>query len=87
MYATDHRNDIAINVFGLFSSLGGVYFYGWVDPVGCLLVGLFILRSWGSTAFEQIELLVGIVAEPELLNLLTYLTLTFDERILGVDTV
>lgn len=77
--AQDHRNDIIINSFGLATALGGVYFAGWVDPVGCLLVGLFILRSWGSTAFEQIELLVGTSAEPEFLNLLTYLTLTFDE--------
>jgi cation diffusion facilitator family transporter len=85
--AQDHMNDLLINAFGLFSSLGAVYFAGWVDPTGCLLVGLFILQSWSSTAYEQIQLLVGTVAEPELLNLLTYLALTHDERILAVDTV
>ncbi|KAI9006448.1 cation efflux family-domain-containing protein [Hyaloraphidium curvatum] len=85
--AQDHRNDLIINGFGLATALAGVYLAGWVDPLGCLLVGVFILKSWASTAYEQIVLLVGASAEPEALNLLTYLALTFDERIEAVDTV
>ncbi|KAJ9072815.1 hypothetical protein DSO57_1023222 [Entomophthora muscae] len=84
--ALDHRNDIIVNIFGLSMSLLGHRFAWWIDPVGCLLVALIILRSWVSTAIEHIDLIVGVSADPAFLNRLTYIAFTHDERIVQVDT-
>jgi cation diffusion facilitator family transporter len=85
--AQDHRNDIIINGFGLAMSLSGTLLAWYWDPIGAILVGLFILWSWGNTAMEQVVLLIGSAAPDSITNYLTYQTLTFDERILAVDTV
>jgi len=84
--AQDHRNDILVNGFGLMTSLCGSRIVWWIDPAGAIGVAVFILCSWGMTAFEQIQLLVGKSAEPAFLQRLTYLAVTHDERIKQVDT-
>ncbi|KAI0229574.1 hypothetical protein L0F63_003785 [Massospora cicadina] len=84
--ALDHRNDIIVNVFGLSMSVLGHRFAWWIDPVGCLLVALLILRSWVSTAIEHIDLIVGVSADPAFLQRLTYIAFTHDDRIVQVDT-
>lgn len=67
-------------------SLLGHNLYWWMDPIGCLLVALFILRSWVSTALEQIDLIVGKAADPDFLKKLTYISMTHDPRIKHIDT-
>ncbi|OLL25027.1 Metal tolerance protein 9 [Neolecta irregularis DAH-3] len=84
--AQDHRNDILVNGFGLTTSLCGSRIVWWIDPAGAIAVAVFILCSWGMTAFEQIEFLVGKSADPAFLQRLTYLAVTHDERIKQVDT-
>ncbi|KAI9294310.1 hypothetical protein K502DRAFT_335417 [Neoconidiobolus thromboides FSU 785] len=84
--ALDHRNDIIVNIFGLSMSILGHRLAWWIDPIGCLLVAVIILRSWVSTALEQIDLIVGKSADPNFLQRLTYLAVTHDERIVQVDT-
>lgn len=84
--ALDHRNDIIVNAFGLSMSLLGHRLAWWIDPVGCLVVALIILHSWVSTAIEQIDLIVGVSANPAFLQRLTYLAFTHDDQIVQVDT-
>eukprot|EP01132_Coremiostelium_polycephalum_P010123 gene10123-12415_t len=74
--ATDHRNDITVNSFGLTMALLGTYVRWWLDPTGALIVALIILRSWISEAYEQIQLLIGKSASPEFLQKITYISLT-----------
>jgi hypothetical protein len=52
-----------------------------------MLIAFLIMKSWGTTAIENIELIVGVTADSPLLNRLTYLALTHDPRILKIDTV
>ncbi|KAF8466936.1 cation efflux family-domain-containing protein [Kalaharituber pfeilii] len=87
IFAIDHRNDIAVNGFGLIMSIVGSKYIWYLDPTGAILIALLILFSWASTAFEHVFLLVGKSAPQEFLNKLTYLALTHDVRILKIDTI
>lgn len=58
--ATDHRNDLFVNGFGLAASLLSRYCW-WLDPAGAILVSLIILRSWVWTAYGERTELVGFV--------------------------
>ncbi|EGC36473.1 hypothetical protein DICPUDRAFT_151034 [Dictyostelium purpureum] len=84
--ATDHRNDITVNSFGIGMAILGKYVRWWLDPIGALIVALIILRSWVSEAYEQIGLLVGKSASPEFLQKLTYIAVTHHPEVLQVDT-
>ncbi|KAI9209100.1 uncharacterized protein BJ171DRAFT_557680 [Polychytrium aggregatum] len=84
--ATDHRNDIIVNGFGIAASVIGKYYLWWIDPVGCILIALLILRSWTQTAWEHICKIVGETAEVPFLKKCTYVALTHDPRIDQVDT-
>lgn len=87
VFFVDHRNDIAVNTFGLIMAVVGERFVWYLDPIGAILIALLILFSWVSNAFEQVWLLVGKTAPPDYISRLIYLTITFDDRILKVDTV
>lgn len=56
--ATDHRNDLFVNGFGLAASLLSRYCW-WLDPAGAILVSLIILRSWVWTAYGKPRCVVG----------------------------
>ncbi|KAF9922606.1 hypothetical protein BGZ67_010376, partial [Mortierella alpina] len=83
--AIDHRNDLAVNGFGLFASLISRYCW-WLDATGAIVVALIILRSWVRTAYEQVQLIVGKSADPAILKKLIYIALTHHRKILQVDT-
>jgi len=83
----DHRNDIAVNLFGLIMAITGDRFEWYLDPIGAICIALIILFSWTANAFEQVWLLVGKSAPREFVNKLIYISMTHDERILKVDTV
>lgn len=84
--ATDHRNDVTVNSFGLIMAILGDHVVWWLDPTGALIIALIILRSWTTEAYEQIQLLVGKTASPEILQKLTFIAFTHSPEILKVDT-
>lgn len=59
----------------------------YADPIGAILIGLLILVSWASNAFEHVWLLVGKGAPKEYISKLIYLVVTHDTRIRKVETV
>lgn len=83
----DHRNDIAVNIFGLVMSIVGDRFVWYLDPIGAICIALLILFSWVSNAFEQVWLLVGKSAPQEFVSKLVYMSMTHDSQITKVDTV
>ncbi|KAK9703207.1 hypothetical protein K7432_010858 [Basidiobolus ranarum] len=85
-FAQDHQNDLLVNGFGLAASLLGAKISWWIDPVGALIVALIILRSWTSTAYENIQLIVGKSADTNFLKKITYTALTHHPKVLQVDT-
>ncbi|KAM0622559.1 hypothetical protein ACHAQG_005519 [Verticillium nonalfalfae] len=86
VFYIDHRNDIAVNSFGLIMAIVGNKFVWYLDPLGAILIALLILFSWVSNAFEQVWLLVGKSAPRAFLSKLVYMSMNHDERIVKVDT-
>ncbi|KAM0273190.1 hypothetical protein ACHAQH_008425 [Verticillium albo-atrum] len=86
VFYIDHRNDIAVNSFGLIMAVVGNKFVWYLDPVGAIMIALLILFSWVSNAFEQVWLLVGKSAPRDFLSKLVYMSMNHDERIVKVDT-
>ncbi|KAK4189363.1 cation efflux family-domain-containing protein [Podospora australis] len=86
IFFVDHRNDIAVNAFGLIMSVVGERFVWYLDPIGAIMIALLILFSWVSNAFDQIWLLVGKSAPNEFIAKLIYMAMTHDDRIAKVDT-
>ncbi|KAI8924420.1 cation efflux family-domain-containing protein [Entophlyctis helioformis] len=84
--AQDHRNDLALNITGIAFGILGERVKWWLDPFGGILIAILILRSWSSTADEHIKLIVGMSADVNFLQRLTYITIMHDERIRQVDT-
>ncbi|KAF2710815.1 cation diffusion facilitator 1 [Pleomassaria siparia CBS 279.74] len=86
VFFLDHRNDIVVNAFGLAMSIIGTRVQWFADPLGAILIGVLIMVSWTSNAFEQVWLLVGRSAPNEFISKLIYLVMTHDTRIEKVDT-
>ncbi|KKZ60541.1 hypothetical protein EMCG_04820 [[Emmonsia] crescens] len=86
IFFIDHRNDLAINIFGLIMSIVGDKFVWYLDPIGAICIALLILFSWVATAFDNVWLLVGKTAPRDFVNKCIYVGLTHDWRIKKVDT-
>jgi divalent metal cation (Fe/Co/Zn/Cd) transporter len=87
VFYIDHRNDIAVNTFGLIMAVVGQRFVWYLDPIGAILIALLILFSWVTNAFEQVWLLVGKAAPRDFVSKLVYMSMNHDNRIVKVDTV
>ncbi|KJR82874.1 uncharacterized protein SPSK_04195 [Sporothrix schenckii 1099-18] len=83
----DHRNDLLINGFGLFTSVGGSKLVWWIDPAGAVLIGVIVSTIWLRTAFAEFLLLVGVVASVETQQLITYVCVTHSPAVQQIDTV
>jgi len=83
----DHRNDLPVNAFGLLTSIAGSKLAWWVDPMGAILIGLFIVVAWTRVVYQETLLLIGVAAPQEVRGLITYISMTHDDRITHIDTV
>ena len=83
----DHRNDLLINGFGILTSVGGSKLKWWIDPMGAIILSCIISTIWFHTAFGEFMLLVGVSADVEIQQLITYVCLTHSPDIEGIDTV
>ncbi|BFZ62158.1 hypothetical protein YB2330_003240 [Saitoella coloradoensis] len=82
----DHRNDLFVNGFGLFTSIAGSKIAWWLDPTGAIIISVLVLGLWMYTAYHEMQLLIGISADPQFLQLVTYNAMTHDPSVLQVDT-
>ncbi|KAI2494971.1 cation transmembrane transporter [Fragilaria crotonensis] len=82
--AQDHWNDALSNGVAAIALLVALRypFLWWVDPVGAILISLYIIHSWFSTGMEQVEQLTGKAAPSEFLEELQEMANTFDERMI-----
>jgi cation diffusion facilitator family transporter len=86
-YAQDHLNDVVTNSLGLASALLGDRVAWWVDPLGAMLLSLYIIRVWATTALENMRQLAGKSAPAGLLQKLTYVAWNHSPKIQQIDTV
>lgn len=63
----DHFNDVfTITGANAFAGLAAINENLWVvDPIGATLIALYIIRVWGGTVWEQVNMLIGKSASPE----------------------
>ena len=83
----DHRNDLFINGFGVLTSVGGSKLVWWIDPMGAIILSVLISCLWLHTAYSEFQLLIGITADTETQQLITYVSMTHSEKIRQIDTV
>lgn len=83
----DHRNDLFINGFGVLTSVGGSKLRWWIDPAGAIVLSTLISFLWLHTAYSEFQLLIGISADTETQQLITYVSMTHSDRIKQIDTV
>jgi len=83
----DHRNDLPVNAFGLLTSVAGSKLAWWVDSLGAIVIGLVILFAWSRVVYQESLLLIGVAAPQEVRGLITYISMTHDDRITQIDTV
>jgi cation diffusion facilitator family transporter len=83
----DHRNDLFINGFGVLTSVGGSKLRWWIDPAGAIVLSTLIAGLWLHTAYSEFQLLIGISADTETQQLITYVSMTHSDRIRHIDTV
>lgn len=83
----DHRNDLFINSFGVLTSVGGSVLKWWIDPMGAMILSFLIAGLWLHTAYEEFQLLIGVSADREVQQLITYVAMMHSPYILQIDTV
>lgn len=69
----DHRNDLFINGFGLLTSVGGSKLRWWIDPMGAIILSVLVAFLWMRTAYSEFQLLIGVSADTQMLQLITYI--------------
>lgn len=80
--AQDHWNDALSNgvaAAALLCAMRSPSLW-FVDPVGAILISLYIINSWYVTGREQIEQLTGKAAPQEFIDELMEIATNFDER-------
>lgn len=55
--AEDHRNDIMSNVVAILTGAAASWWHKgwWIDPVGGILISVYIIYSWGAICKEQVR--------------------------------
>jgi divalent metal cation (Fe/Co/Zn/Cd) transporter len=69
----DHRNDLFINGFGILTSVGGAKLKWWIDPMGAMMLSVLIIFLWSRTAYSEFQLLIGVTADTNMLQHITYI--------------
>jgi len=85
--AQDHLNDVFSNAIGTACGLLGYYFFDYLDPIGAFIIGIMIMMTWAETGMENVRLMTGRSADPDLLSTFTYVAFHHDERIQAIESV
>ncbi len=80
--AQDHWNDTLSNGIAAFALISTLRYHAlwFLDPVGAILISIYIIRSWYHTGKEQIEQLTGRGAPDEFIDELLEIANSFDDR-------
>lgn len=83
--AQDHRNDVVSNSSALIFGFLGYKVWKYCDPIGAILIAIYIIVNWFITANEQIKMITGYTASPDVINKLTWVILQHNTRISYID--
>ncbi|KAF2638977.1 cation diffusion facilitator 10 [Massarina eburnea CBS 473.64] len=80
--AQDAMTDVVFNMFSIVFPLVGYWAkIWWLDPLGGLLLSLYVIVNWSSTSAQHIRNLAGAAATADERNVLLYLTMRFAKSI------
>lgn len=80
--AQDAMTDVVFNTFSIIFPLLGYFLHiWWLDPLGGLLLSLYVILSWAATTRTHILNLTGRAASKDERNILLYLTMRFAHTI------
>ncbi|OBZ91622.1 Metal tolerance protein 3 [Choanephora cucurbitarum] len=86
--AYDHENDVVFTISStLFPVVGNYMSWNWLDPLGAILLSIYIIYEWMSVLVENIRRLTGQAASTDDIKQLTYMAYRFSKKIQAVDTV
>lgn len=86
--AYDHENDVVFTIAStLFPVVGNFMGWNWLDPVGAIILSVYIIYEWMNVLLENIKRLTGQGASADDLKQLTYMAYRFSKKIIAVDTV
>ena len=80
--AQDAMTDVVFNTFSIIFPLVGFYTETWwLDPLGGIILSLYVIINWSSTSSTHIQNLTGCAATADERNVLLYLTMRFAKTI------
>jgi cation diffusion facilitator family transporter len=87
--AEDHRNDVLSNIVALAAGLisNAVPSAWFADPIGGLLISIYICIRWILVGREQAMMLVGRVAHPDFLERVRTIAINHDPNGMDVDII
>ncbi|KAF2404446.1 cation efflux protein [Trichodelitschia bisporula] len=86
--AQDCKTDVFFNTFSLaFPAIGLKLDIWWLDPLGALLLSLFIIWDWGGTAFDNVTRLSGLAVDLRLLRKIHFLVYRFAPVVTGFKSI
>ncbi|CAO3657063.1 unnamed protein product [Mucor hiemalis] len=86
--AQDHENDVVFNIAStIFPVLAVWAKLPWLDPVGAIILSLYIIYEWVIVLLENVRRLTGQAASLDDIKQLTYMAWRFSSKIVAVDTV
>lgn len=92
----DHRNDVFSNTVAIacgylgssnFRDITDIYDFSYIDPIGAILICLFIIFNWWRTGSEQIKMLTGHTAKPSFLSKLAWVCINHHPAVRHIDTL
>ncbi|OAD06060.1 hypothetical protein MUCCIDRAFT_119638, partial [Mucor lusitanicus CBS 277.49] len=86
--AQDHENDVVFNIASTIFPVIAVWAkWPWLDPVGAILLSLYIIYEWVIVLLENIRRLTGQAASVDDIKQLTYMAYRFSTKIVSIETV
>lgn len=80
--AQDAKTDVVFNIFSIIFPLVGYYAsVWWLDPLGGILLSIWVIFNWAQTSTTHIRNLTGAAASADERNILLYLTMRFAKTI------
>ncbi|CAJ0592421.1 unnamed protein product [Cylicocyclus nassatus] len=83
----DQRNDCITNLVALAGAYLGDGWWPYADPIGASVVSGVIIITWIMTVKEQVPLLIGRTASPQLINRIINVAISHDDQIKHLETV
>ncbi|KAH9464464.1 hypothetical protein MJO28_001861 [Puccinia striiformis f. sp. tritici] len=82
----DHRNDLFINAFGIFTNAAGAKIKWWIDPLGAMLISIALIILWGVSITREFKQLAGESAPVDFMQRVVYKAMTFSQHIEKIDS-